>query len=213
MATLTERLFAAIEAHDHELVRYLLKQKANSNAPNPQGWRPLHIAVGRIGVGGPLESVELLLDFGADPNAWDLGHNETALLTASDPLGLDTWDAARVLLESGADPNVRRSDGESALRLAARGRALDLAKLLLKHGAAKTIDDFGGDWCWTALGHAAHNADRAMIQLLLNAGARTDASDDSDLLPRDRLPPRESMDPALWDELSELLGKQTPDAG
>lgn len=211
MATLTERLFAAIEAHDHELVRYLLKQNADANAPNDNGWRPLHVAIGRLGVGGPLESIELLLDFGADPNAWDLGHNETPILSAS--RGPDKWDAARILLESGADPNVRRSDGESPLRLAAYDKMLKLAQLLLKHGAAKTIDDFGGDWCWTALGHAAHNADRAMIELLLDAGARTDARDDSGRIPRDRLPPRESMDPLLWDELSELLGKQTPDAG
>jgi ankyrin repeat protein len=213
MASQTERLFAAIENHDHELVRYLLKQGADANAPNEEGWRPLHVAIGRIGVGGPLESVELLLDFGADPNAWDLNHHETPILSASDSQGLDTWDAAQVLLESGADPNVRRSDGESPLRLAAQGKALELAKLLLKHGAAKTIDEWGGQWSWTALGHAAHHADRAMIELLLSAGARTDAEDDVGDTARDKLPPRDSMDPVLWDELMELLGRLPADEG
>ena len=207
MSTLSEQLDTAIVNHDLEQCHHLLLQKADPNTPNRDGLRPLHMAISEISVGGPLKSVELLLQFGADPNAWDEGHNETPILSASDPLGFDTWDAARVLLEHGADPNVRRSDGESPLRLAAANNKLDLATLLLEYGAAQTIDDFGGDWTWTALGHAAHNANRPMIELLLRAGARIDQEDDFGDLPFEKLP-RKSMDPALWEELYKLLYSQ-----
>jgi ankyrin repeat protein len=205
---MTAELFDAIERHDLKRAGALLSQGADPNGADEEGWRPLHHAVGEIDVGGSVEFVKLLLQHGADPNAWDEHHHETPILSASDPLDVDDREAARVLLEAGADPNVRRSDGESPLRLAAQGKALDLAQMLLRHGAAKTIDDFGGDRCWTALGHAAHNFDVPMIRLLLEAGADPGCEDDAGDTARDKLPPRETQDPDKWDEVMELLGRR-----
>jgi ankyrin repeat protein len=207
-ADLSDQLFEAILLHDLERVRTLLSLGANPNSFNAGGWRPLHTALGQIDVGGPKEVVSLLLQNGADPNAWDANHHETPILSASDPLDVENFEGAQLLLEAGADPNVRRSDGESALRMAARWKALPLAELLLQYGAEKTIDDFGGDWSWTALGHAAHNFDTDMIQLLLRAGANPEAEDDTGLTARDRLPPRETQDPAAWDRVMELLARR-----
>ena len=205
---LSDQLFEAIVVHDLERVRTLLSQGADPNAPKASGWRPLHTVLGQIDVGGSIEFVKVLLEYGADPNAWDLNHHETPILSASDLLDVKSLEGARVLLEAGADPNVRRSDGESPLRLAARWKSLPLAELLLKYGAAKTIDDFGGDWSWTALGHAAHNFDVAMIKLLLDAGADPEATDDSGLTARDRLPSRETQDNVVWDQVMELLSRR-----
>jgi ankyrin repeat protein len=209
---MSRELFEAIERHDTVAVATLLKKGADPNAPKPEGWRPLHTAIGRLGVGGPIEVVKLLIQHGADVNAWDENHHETPILSACDEEPEDV-EAARMLLEAGADPNVRRSDGESPLRLAARDENLALAELLLKHGAAKTIDDFGGDWSWTALGHAAHNLDRPMIELLLAAGANPEQEDDVGDTARDKLPPRaEAKNPAEWDEVMERLARRPPPA-
>jgi ankyrin repeat protein len=172
------------------------------------GWRPLHRAIGQIEVGGSIDFVKLLLLHGADANAWDENRNETPILSASDPLDMEDFEAARILLEAGANPNVRRSDGESPLRLAARGRALQLAGMLLQHGAKESIDEFGGDQSWTALGHAANNFDIPMIELLLDCGADPEAADDSGDTARDKLPSRETQDPIIWDNVMELLGRR-----
>jgi ankyrin repeat protein len=207
---LSGQLFEAIVLHDLERARSLLSQGADPNAPKANGWRPLHTALGQIDGGGSIEFVKLLLEHGADPNAWDANHHETPILSASDPLDVENLEGAQVLLEAGADPNARRSDGESPLRMAARWKSLPLAELLLKHGADKTIDEFGGDWAWTALGHAAHNFDVNMIQVLLGAGADPEATDDTGLTASDRLPPRETQDPAVWDQVIGLLAHRRP---
>jgi len=206
-AELTEQLFDAIIRHDLERTRTLLSRGADPNAPNQNGWRPLHTALGQMDVGGSIDFVKLLLAHGADPNAWDLNHHETPILSASDLLDVENFEGALVLLDAGADPNVRRSDGESPLRLAARWKSRLLAEMLLKHGAQRTIDEFGGDWAWTALGHAAHNFDVDMIQMLLDAGADPKVEDETGSTARDRLPPREMCDPNVWDRVFEILSR------
>ncbi len=206
---MSRELFDAIERHDTAAVAALLQKGADPNEPKAAGWRPLHTAIGRIGVGGSIEVVKLLMQHGADVNAWDEGHNETPILSACYPdVGIEV---PRLLLEAGADPNVRRSDGESPLRLSVQQKDLARAELLLKHGAAETIDDYGGDWCWTALGHAAHNVDRPMIELLLAAGADPEGEDDVGDTARDKMPPRaEAKNPAEWDEVMERLARRPP---
>lgn len=206
--SMTDRLFEALTRHDLSAVRDLLERGADPNAFNEEGWRPLHRALGQIEVGGSIEFVRLLLAHGADPNGWDENHHETPILSATDPIDVSDFEAAHVLLEAGADPNVRRSDGESPLRMAARGGQHALAEALLRHGAAKTIDEFGGDWSWTTLGHAAHNLDIPMIRMLLAAGADPQATDDSDDTARDKLPARDTQDADTWDQTMELLGKR-----
>ncbi len=207
---MSRELFEAIERHDTAAVAALLQKGADPNEPKAEGWRPLHTAIGRIDVGGSIEVVKLLMQHGADVNAWDEGHHETPILSACDEEP-ESVEPARLLLEAGANPNVRRSDGESPLRLAARYKNVALAELLLKHGAAETIDDFGGDRSWTALGHAAHNLDRPMIELLLAAGADPEGEDDVGDTARDKMPPRaEAKNPAEWDEVMERLARRPP---
>jgi uncharacterized protein len=200
---MSTELSVAIVQHDLGRVRTLLSHGADPNAPNEDGWRPLHLAIGELGVGGTIEFITLLLQHGADANEWDVNHNETPLLSASDPPELE---AARVLLEAGADPNVRRSDGESSLRLCVRAQNLQMAALLLRHGAGEKINDYGGDFAWTALGIAASKFNVPMIELLLREGADPEALDDFGRTARDHLPPREKHDPQTWDRIMELLG-------
>jgi uncharacterized protein len=199
-------LFEAIYRHDLDSARVLLSHGADPNDANEEGWRPLHVAIGEIGVGGTVEIVRLLIEFGADVNMWDVQQNETPLLSASVPEGIE---AARFLLDAGADPNVRNRVGDSPLRLCVWESDLEMVALLLRYGAAKTINEFGGDFAWTPLGIAAHKFCIPMIQILLDAGADPNATDDLDLTARDRLPPRSECDAATWDRAMELLGRRS----
>jgi len=204
---MSEQLFEAIVQHDLSRVGVLLAQGADPNAPNEEGWRPIHIAIGELGVGGSAEFVKLLIQSGADVNAWDVNHHETPLMSASVPEGME---AARVLLEAGADPNVRNRVGDSPLRLCVWEDDLDMVALLLRHGAGLTINEYGGDFAWTALAIAAHRFNIPMIELLLGAGADPEATDDFGRTARDHLPPREDHDPEAWDRVMELLGRRKP---
>lgn len=206
LPSMASNLFDAIERHDAGLLESLLSKGEDPNAPDEEGWRPLHAAIGELSVGGPVESVALLIEYGADVNEWDVHRNETPLLSASTPAGLQ---AARRLLEAGADPNVRNKVGDSPLRRCAWEEDLDMAKLLLEHGAAETIDEFGGDFAWTALGIAAHKLNLPMIELFLQAGADPAAEDDMGRTARDHLPPRETCDPRAWDRVHERLRRRT----
>jgi ankyrin repeat protein len=200
-------LITAIIQRDLRRVESLVSQGADPNAPDNKGWRPLHAAISQADFERSIEFVKLLLKHGANVNEWDVNHNDTPILCACDPPNLAM---ARVLLEAGADPNALRSDGESPLRLCAAAKDLEMAKLLLQHGAGKTIDEFGGVLAWTALSHAASNFDIPMIELLLREGANPETPGEYDETARDNLPPREEHDPQTWDRVIELLGRRMP---
>ena len=134
-------LFEAIIQHDLGHVRTLLSQGADPNGPREDGWRPLHIAIGQIGVGGTIDFVTLLIEYGANVNDWDANNHETPILSATYPSEIEV---ARVLLDAGANPYVRRYTHESPLQLAVEQQDLDMAALLLSHGAGKTMDEWGG---------------------------------------------------------------------
>ncbi|WP_445145054.1 ankyrin repeat domain-containing protein [Dyella sp. Tek66A03] len=66
-----------------------------------------------------------------------------------------TWgnvNAVRLLLEAGADCNVQRERGETALHHAIRMGKFEIARLLLAHSADPNIKDIEGkrsyDCCW-----------------------------------------------------------------
>ncbi len=144
---LTSPLADAASAGDGERVTSLLRDGADPNARNINGFPPLICAAreGRIEViqklikagadpnlgGGvndwkPLmhaihknqqKSVETLLDFGANANAAG-PHGDSAFMMAA---GYGRSDLVRLLLRRGADPRVRSVDGETALGLAVSG--------------------------------------------------------------------------------------------
>ena len=199
-------LMAAIAEHDMTRVKALLDGGVDADEPDEQGWRPLHLACSDIEFEGAIEIVGLLIERGADVNAWDLNYNETPILVACDP---PNRSIVYRLLEAGADPNARRSDGESPLRLCAGAQDLELAGLLLLRGATETINDYGGILGLTALAIAAGNYDVPMIELLIRAGADPSRLEEFGETARDKLPPREARDPQEWDRVMELLGRYT----
>ncbi|NCT66490.1 MAG: quinoprotein dehydrogenase-associated putative ABC transporter substrate-binding protein [Rhodanobacteraceae bacterium] len=83
-------------------------------------------------------------------------------------------DPARVrwLLAQGADPEQVAEPAYNALQWAVREGHVEIARLLLEHGAAVDARDADG---WTPLMSAVWRKDAALQQLLLAHGARIDA--------------------------------------
>ena len=77
--------------------------------------------------------------------------------------------AVKSLLKEGADPNVSRGDGLSALHLAAQEGDLEIAKELLGAGAKVTAKTRIGDY--TPLHLASGSAHAAVVRALIAAGA------------------------------------------
>ena len=91
---------------------------------------------------GDLEMVQVLLDYGLDINVKD-NHGFTPLSRASQK-GFKNAGVARLLLDHGADPNVRtrRSGrGSTPLHLAVEDGEVEIARLLLERGASVEAQD------------------------------------------------------------------------
>jgi ankyrin repeat protein len=176
---MSEELLNAISAHDVDRLTKLLASGADPNTPfqSPYGmsagWTPLQVAVAELDAdelepGGPIDAVVLLLRYGADVNAWDEKHRMTPLLIA---VFRNQPEAVRILLATGADPNVRDDEGYSPLRWCAQEGHLEMARLLLHCGADKTIHEAGGEAAMNALGYAVRSLNLDMVRLLLAHGA------------------------------------------
>src|SRR5579862_3794639 len=81
---------------------------------------------------GNPETVKLLLTHGADANAKEPNRGQSALMWAVDQKHLD---AARTLIEHGADVNVHSKNGFTPLLFAAKQGDIETVRMLLKAGA------------------------------------------------------------------------------
>ena len=115
--------------------------------------------------------VQLLLENGADVNAWD-NVGQTALYWAA---RVGHVAVVQLLLENGADVNARNYGGQTVLYKAATEGHGAVVRLLLEKGADVNARDNDG---WTALYQAATEGHEAVVQLLLEKGADVNARDD-----------------------------------
>lgn len=195
------RLVDAAQKGAQQVVRSLLEQNADVNAPQADGATALMWAAFRddletaellIGAGANVNAandygatalwlactngngalVEKLLQAGADPNAALLA-GETALMAAA----ATSVDAVKALLAHGADVNAKEPRREqTALMGAVAKNRPDVARVLIEHGAdvhARSKDGF------TPLMFAAEQGDLASSEVLLAAGVNVnDAAPD-----------------------------------
>ena len=129
-------LFGAAKKGHEEICTFLIQNGADVNAVTMTGSTPLFTATEE----GHPEVVELLVRHGADINrapqgaiARDLhNENQTPLLIAC----LKNYEAIiRFLVESGANVNVTSERGSSPFLAICQHNNVDLARLLIKHGA------------------------------------------------------------------------------
>ena len=151
----------AVMKGDGAALRALLQQKADVNAPQPDGATALHWAVYREDAA----AVDLLIKAGANAR---VKNREGAT-----PLSLACINGnaaiAATLLTSGADVNERLPNGETALMMAARTGAVDVIALLLDRGADVNAKE--GLRGTTALMWAAAQSHPAAVKLLIERGA------------------------------------------
>jgi ankyrin repeat protein len=152
----------AAEHRNADLVRALVKQRADVNAAQPDGSTALHWAAHW----GDLEVVKTLLQAGAKPGV----ANRFGDTPLSEATSLATGEIVVALLKAGADPKTLSSpDGETVLMTAARAGNIEAAKALLNGGAdVNAKENYKGQ---TALMWAAAEGHPVIVKLLLEHGA------------------------------------------
>lgn len=201
-------LFEAIDQHDLHRVAELIAQGVNPNIFESEWPRytPLQIAIGELEFGGPLDIVRILLEHGADINAWDASHDSTPLLVA---VCRRQFDIVPMLLADGADPNVRSGEGDSPLRMLVEEKEYELVELLLRYDARKTINEVGEPGGLSALGIAAQTLNISMVELLLKNGADPNILDEYLSPAHIILPSRKECDPQVWNTVMKLLKSES----
>lgn len=198
-------IFDAIAKHDPNAIERLLQAGEDPNAEQsawPQ-FNALQAAIDELDEGGPIETIERLIAHGADVNRRGAERDSTPVLMA---ILRNQHATAELLLQAGGDPNVRGSEGDTALGWSAHQNDLRMLQLLLSHGAAKHIDEISGERGRTPLGYAVEHLNVEMVKALLEAGASPDATDDGMMTAFERMPARTRGNFAEWKEIAELLG-------
>ncbi|MBV9508467.1 MAG: ankyrin repeat domain-containing protein [Acidobacteriia bacterium] len=155
---------------DSGMVRSLVGQKADVNAPQPDGATAIQWAAYR----NDLEMADVLIAARADVKAAN-HEGVTALWLAA-----ENGNAAMIrrLVAAGADPNERQPHGETPLMMAARnGNAESISALLERHADVNAKEDLRGT---TALMWAAEQGHAAAIRLLIEHGAQVSAATNPD---------------------------------
>lgn len=135
--------------------------------------------------------LSVLLKSGANPNAFIMPHNQTAL-------GYSAWkgDVAAVdlLLSRGANIHTRSADGTTPITMAAHGEDHDSATLiaekLIARGADVLAANNGGG---TALHAAAAAGNERLVARLIKAGANVMASTSDGYRPLERAIERQKV--------------------
>jgi ankyrin repeat protein len=159
------RLADAAETPDKAVIRSLLQQKVDVNAPQPDGTTALHWAARH----DDLETADLLIRAGANVKAANR-FNATALsLAATNGSALMIGK----LLDAGESANAVLSEsGDTVLMVASRTGEPDAVSVLLNHGADVNKTNAQGQ---TALMWAAAEKNAAAVQVLIDRKADLNA--------------------------------------
>lgn len=160
----TLNVFEAAATGQTARVRELLSaDPALVNAYAPDGFHPLGLAA----FFGNKETVEALLQAGADVNQQSRESMKVSALHSS--AAAHRPDIATLLLNRGANPNLRGKGGVTVLHVVAATGQIDLAEMLLQHGGDVNATDDSGK---TPLAYASAAKKDAMVTWLLPRVAR-----------------------------------------
>lgn len=160
-ATGQTRIAEAVKDMDAAVVRALITQKADVNAPEVDGSTALHWAVRN----DDLETTDLLMKAGANVRA----ANRYGVTPISLACVNGNGAIVKLLLDARADPNTALPGGETALMTCSRTGRLESVKALLASGA--TVDTRESERGQTALIWAAAEGHAPVVEALLQAGA------------------------------------------
>jgi ankyrin repeat protein len=159
------RLVDAVKNGDKATALALIQQKADVNAPEPDGTTAITWAARR----DDLDLADRLIHAGADvkaANRYGVTPLAQACISGSAPM-------IEKLLKAGADPNAPGPEDETPLMTVARVGSVPAAKVLLAHGAqVDARESWHGE---TALMWAAAQKHPEMISALIAGGADVNA--------------------------------------
>ena len=167
------RLLEAVKnGKSEQTIRRLLEEHADPNASQTDGATALEWAVHR----DDLEIAELLVRAGANVNrANDYGTTPLWLACSNGNIAI-----VETLLQAGANPNAALASGETPL-MAASEKSIEIARLLLAHGAdANAKEHTGGQ---TALMWAVAEKHPEIARVLIEHGADIHARSKSGFTP------------------------------
>lgn len=164
-------LITAISYNKIDIVNMLLELGADIEIKNPRGETPLYIACSYNKIN--INMVELLLRYGAEINKIIRFGGDTVLRGAID---IESIDKVKLLLYSGADPNLGDDKNNTPLQVAASSHSFDddddqnseIIKLLLLYGANINSTNIVGV---TPLFFACIFKNHLNIDILLDYGA------------------------------------------
>lgn len=202
---MTPLLFAGYR-RQQEMIEFLIPKGADINAKTTGGGTMIHAA----SYSGNIDLLRSLIAGNADVN---VGPDRYGLA----PLAAATYrchtDAARILLDNGADPNPTGENVQLPLEITCVSNCEEILKLLLEKGAhadgigdktgaplvtaalegktnmVRTLIDHGADincrteFGWTPLNGAAHSGEPEIITMLLDRGADPSATSDNGSTP------------------------------
>lgn len=128
--------FTAIENGDLKAVQDMLLEGANKNAINLYTESALQVAVKK----GYRGIVAALLAAGANPNYIDSGYHEETILTVAAAIPFDDPTIVGLLLDKGANRNIKNSRGMIPYEVACANRNMKIARRLLPGSDAAAVE-------------------------------------------------------------------------
>lgn len=121
-----------------EMLEFLVLKGTSINLRDKFGFSALHVS---LDIGGSFQKTKFLIEHGIEVNTKSKDDGNFPLEIAV------SWGDLRtvsLLLENGADPDLQRRDGHTALMEACRQNNKDIIVLLLKKGASASIKNSEG---------------------------------------------------------------------
>ena len=162
-------LLESVNRGDTFLVNLFLKLGANPDLGQIVNGHSLLTLAAR----GKPEMIYLLLKAGLNPNHQSPGFTALSYVLTNGVYP-DQYEATKLLLEFGADPNARIYYGSTALMLAAQ-RSTELVRVLLEKGAYLEIRHPDGK---RALEEAINYGQADSIELMIQKGVKLDSTDE-----------------------------------